>query len=338
MNKKFLVVALALAMSSTVMAAAGSTAGYISKSLAKAIVLSDADVNASDAIFVKTALDIEDGKPEIDVEFFVPSIINGVPVYQEYDYNLNAVTGAILSKDTDIEEFNNHISDTDWDGVDDNFDSSNNIAGTEYISESTAKQIALAHARVTAADATFVKTELDRDDAEIEVEFFVATTINGLSTYKEYDYTLNAFTGDIISVDADIENFNDDKNWDDILDQALDKWEYALDDTLDDWENNWNDWEDAWGDALDDLESNWDNTWDTWEDNWDDSLDDTLDEWEDTWEDNLDDWEDIWDDWEDNWDDTLDSWEDSWDSLEDNWDDTLDSWEDAWDDLEDVWD
>ncbi|WP_305768747.1 PepSY domain-containing protein [Candidatus Epulonipiscium viviparus] len=217
MNKKFLVVALALAMSSTVFAAAGSTAGYISKSQAKSIALSNAGVNASDATFVKTEIDTENGKHEIDIEFFVQSTVSGIPVYKEYDYDLNAFTGEIISRDVDIEGFNDYTVDTDWDGVDDRFDDYNNNANTKYISESNAKQIALAHARINAADATFVKTELDRDDAEIEVEFFVKTTINGIPTYKEYDYNLNAITGAILSADIDIENFNDkdDDDWDD---------------------------------------------------------------------------------------------------------------------------
>lgn len=70
-----------------------------------------------------------------------------------------------------------------------------------YITAERAKEIALAHAGVAAADASFIKAELDWDDgrAEYEVEFYSKNT--------EYDYDIDALTGDIRSFDYDVEQF-----------------------------------------------------------------------------------------------------------------------------------
>lgn len=70
-----------------------------------------------------------------------------------------------------------------------------------YITAERAKEIAFAHAGVAAADAHLIKTELDWDDgrAEYEVEFYSGNT--------EYDYDIDALTGDIRSFDHDVEQF-----------------------------------------------------------------------------------------------------------------------------------
>lgn len=70
------------------------------------------------------------------------------------------------------------------------------------IGEEEAKAAALAHAGLQSADVTFVKSELDRENGVqvYEVEFY---TQNG----REYDYEINAVTGEVISVDEDAENY-----------------------------------------------------------------------------------------------------------------------------------
>lgn len=74
-------------------------------------------------------------------------------------------------------------------------------AGSEYISIEKAKELALAHAGVKAADAVFLQVELDWEDgrAEYEVEFYAGNT--------EYDYDLDAVTGAVLSFDHDIEGW-----------------------------------------------------------------------------------------------------------------------------------
>ena len=65
-----------------------------------------------------------------------------------------------------------------------------------------AKQIALADAKVALKDVTFIKTELDNEDgrAVYEIEFY--------SGNVEYDYDIDALSGEIISNDFDIEDYS----------------------------------------------------------------------------------------------------------------------------------
>ncbi len=75
-------------------------------------------------------------------------------------------------------------------------------AGNKQIGIEAAKQIALAHAKVALKDVTFIKAELDNEDgrAVYEIEFY--------SGNVEYDYDIDALSGEIISNDFDIENYS----------------------------------------------------------------------------------------------------------------------------------
>ena len=68
---------------------------YIGVEKAKSIALKDAGV--SGATFVKAKLDTEDGVKVYDVEFYKGNV--------EYDYEIDAITGKILEKDRDIENY-----------------------------------------------------------------------------------------------------------------------------------------------------------------------------------------------------------------------------------------
>lgn len=72
-------------------------------------------------------------------------------------------------------------------------------AAQNAITSEEAKEIALNHAAVSAADATFVRAEYEWDDNSYEVEFYANNV--------EYDYEINAATGDILSYDSEIEGF-----------------------------------------------------------------------------------------------------------------------------------
>ena len=67
------------------------------------------------------------------------------------------------------------------------------------ISEQDAKATALAHAGLAEGDVQFLFAHLDFDDGiqEWDIEFVAGNT--------EYDYTINAATGDIISFDNEVE-------------------------------------------------------------------------------------------------------------------------------------
>lgn len=157
----------------------GSTGDYIGQEKAKSIALNHAGVSASAVSFVKVELGYDDGRMEYEVEFWSGN--------KEYDYDIDAVTGAIRSYDYDIENYE--------------IPGSSSQSGN-YIGQEKAKTIALNHAGVSTSAASFVKVELDYDDgrAEYEVEFW--------SGNKEYDYSIDALTGEIRSYDYDIENYN----------------------------------------------------------------------------------------------------------------------------------
>lgn len=72
---------------------------------------------------------------------------------------------------------------------------------SDVISSARAREIALDDAGVKESDARFVRVDLDWEDGRLqyEVEFY--------SGNKEYDYDINAVTGDILDRDYDIEGY-----------------------------------------------------------------------------------------------------------------------------------
>ena len=79
-------------------------------------------------------------------------------------------------------------------------------ATVDQITEEQAKQAALSHAGLTEADVTFINVHLDTEDGTamnnrlvFEVEFYSGNT--------EYDYEIDASSGEIISFDHDVENY-----------------------------------------------------------------------------------------------------------------------------------
>ena len=71
------------------------------------------------------------------------------------------------------------------------------------ITEDDAKNAALAHAGLTADQVSFARAHQDRDDGRLvyDVEFYTAD-------YQEYDYEIDASTGDVLSFDYDAEHYD----------------------------------------------------------------------------------------------------------------------------------
>ncbi len=159
--------------SKTVQFTEQKTSDYIGEDKAKEIAFKDAGVKEKDASYVLVHLDRDDGVMIYDVEFMVGN--------EEYDYDIDAVSGKILSKDFDIE--------------------GNNAATTEgSVTKEEAIKTALKDAGVKQKETTYLYVHLDHEDgAEVyEVEFMVGN--------KEYDYDIDANTGKILSKDFDIED------------------------------------------------------------------------------------------------------------------------------------
>ncbi len=168
---------------------ADDDAGYgwqnvIGKQKAQEIALADAGVAAGDALHLIVKPDWDDGVRIYEVEFCTAS--------QEYDYEIHAETGDILSRDREAE----------WNGTTASGSSSTGStasASTTDIGEAKAKSVALSHAGISESDTSYIYAKKDWDDGRwvYDVEFW--------ADGKEYDYEILASNGTILSYDYDAE-------------------------------------------------------------------------------------------------------------------------------------
>ena len=157
-----------------------NTGTYIGETAAKNKALTHAGLQSGQVTFIRCNLDRDDGRMVYDVEFYTTD-------YKEYDYEIDATTGAILSYDYDADHYAPPAS--------------NPSTGT-YIGETAAKNKALAHAGLQSSQVTFVRCTLDRDDGRMvyDVEFYT-------TDYKEYDYEIDATTGAVLSYDYNADHY-----------------------------------------------------------------------------------------------------------------------------------
>lgn len=168
---------------------ADDDAGYgwqnvIGKQKAQEIALADAGVAAEDALHLIVKPDWDDGVRIYEVEFYTAS--------QEYDYEIHAETGDILSRDREAE----------WNGTAASGSSSTSStasASTTDIGEAKAKSVALSHAGISESSTSYIYAKKDWDDGRsvYDVEFW--------ADGKEYDYEILASDGTILSYDYDAE-------------------------------------------------------------------------------------------------------------------------------------
>ena len=165
---------------------ADDDAGYgwqnvIGKQKAQEIALADAGVAAGDALHLIVKPDWDDGVRIYEVEFYTAS--------QEYDYEIHAETGDILSRDREAE----------WNGTAASSTSSTASASTTDIGEAKARSVALSHAGISESSTSYIYAKKDWDDGRwvYDVEFW--------ADGKEYDYEILASDGTILSYDYDAE-------------------------------------------------------------------------------------------------------------------------------------
>ena len=164
----------------TTAAQSNNTVGDIGIEKAKEIAMSHAGVSSGSVSFVKAKIDTEDGVKVYDIEFYSGNV--------EYDYEINAATGAIVSFDQDIENYEIPTQPA----------APTQAQTASVISVDKAKQIALSHAGVSGA--SFKKVKLDTDDGVrvYEIEFKVGNV--------EYEYDIDASSGAIISSKSEIDD------------------------------------------------------------------------------------------------------------------------------------
>ena len=188
---------------------ADDDAGYgwqnvIGKQKAQEIALADAGVAAEDALHLIVKPDWDDGVRIYEVEFYTAS--------QEYDYEIHAETGDILSRDREAEWNGTAASGSSNTGstsstcstgstgtASASSTSSTASASTTDIGEAKAKSVALNHAGISESSTSYIYAKKDWDDGRwvYDVEFW--------ADGKEYDYEILASNGTILSYDYDAE-------------------------------------------------------------------------------------------------------------------------------------
>lgn len=146
----------------------GSTS-EITEDQAKQIAFDHAQVKEEDLTNLKVKKDFDDGVSIYEVDFQAAN--------KQYEYDIKAADGQILSTDFEIDD----------DYVDPNTQTA--------VSEADAKAAALA--RVEGASDSDIRIQLQRDDGQLVYEGTI------IYNNTEYDFEINAETGDFLSWEQD---------------------------------------------------------------------------------------------------------------------------------------
>ena len=171
------------------------SANQITAARAKEIALNHAGVKSGDVTGFKSELDWDDGVSIYELEFKAGGY--------EYDYEINASTGAVLKSE---KEYNGAPTSTSSNSANSaqgghtqpqGSNTQSSIQTTNQITPEKAKEIALNHAGVKASDVSGFKSKLDWDDGVniYELEFKAGG--------YEYDYEINASTGAVLKSEKD---------------------------------------------------------------------------------------------------------------------------------------
>lgn len=164
-----------------------SEANLITAEQAKEIALQHAMFSTNEVNFIRSELDYDDGVQIYEIEFYKDNV--------EYDYEIDAATGSILSYDFDAEHYQPEPTQSTP-------SQSVPTPGNDstYIGVDQAKSIAVSHAGLSVSDVSFLKAKLENDDgrAEYEIEF----CRNGI----EYEYTIDAISGSILEYDSEYDD------------------------------------------------------------------------------------------------------------------------------------
>ncbi|MBE6607556.1 MAG: hypothetical protein E7633_03245 [Ruminococcaceae bacterium] len=163
---------------------------YITLEEAKAIVLKDAGVSETEAIFDDREFDFEHGKAVYELEFYA----NGV----EYEYDVDAVSGEILRKKTDGKKPSETKPETPV--TPESPSNPSETTPVTYITAEKAKEIALKDSGLSASEVRF-------DDCEFDVEHGKAVyEIDFESGRYEFEYKIDAVSGEIVKAERDYDD------------------------------------------------------------------------------------------------------------------------------------
>ena len=164
---------------------------FISKDDVKDIIAANMNANVNDLYFEDIDFDFDKGVYEVEVYYHNDA----------YEYKVDARTstegGSIIY--TDFKYFTNGITDDNNSNNSNNSSTngSTNNATTASITVDEAKNIALTHANLTEDTVSLLRTEQEYDDGVLVYE------IDFTHGDFEYDYKINANTGEVVSYDRD---------------------------------------------------------------------------------------------------------------------------------------
>ena len=159
--------------------ACGSSETKISADKAKEIALNHAGVLKEDATFLRAERDSENGKAVYEVEFYSKD-------KKEYDYEIDANTGEILSYDSDAESATTAQNGGEQSAA----------AEVTEITEDKAREIALAKVPgATGENIREFKKEFDDGREEYDGKIIYNKT--------EYEFEIDAKTGEIITWESE---------------------------------------------------------------------------------------------------------------------------------------
>ena len=152
---------------------------FISEADAKKTAFDHAGVAEADVTGLRVKLDYDDGRQVYDVEFYSGN--------QEYDYEINAVDGTILSFDQEMDE---------WAAAQNAAGTQNTTGQATSITETDARALALEQVP-GATDENIVKFAQDYDDGRTVYEIEI------IYNRAEYDIEIDASTGTILKMEQD---------------------------------------------------------------------------------------------------------------------------------------
>ena len=157
----------------------------IGEDKAREIALEDAGLKEKEITLIKSEYEMDDGREQYDVEFLKGN--------QEYDYDIDANTGEIISRDQEIED-DFIVTKKSIKAV------AGKSAKKGEISKEEALRIAREHAGVSEKDISYSKVEADYDDGVpvYDVEFHVGR--------KEYSCDVNRKTGAVTDFETEIDD------------------------------------------------------------------------------------------------------------------------------------
>ncbi len=162
-----------------ILTACGSAEAKLSADEVKQIALNNAGLSNEEVTFIKAEKDRENGKVVYEVEFYTKD-------NREFDYEIDANTGDILSYDTDAENYKPSSAEP----------SQSTSAQDGAITETEAKEIALAKVP-GATDENIREFKKEFDDGREEYD--------GKIVYNktEYEFEIDAKTGDVIKWESE---------------------------------------------------------------------------------------------------------------------------------------